>query len=133
MTRIIISVKQKKITLKIKNTFSHFFSEPVDFSFRRAENDGLSDRKSIVQIAQGVKFPLFSLDSDEKLFDSLQRQFITFYENSDRIGHEFMSHFQNFMRKSSGNQNNLKIFCDYQNQKSRECVFIRGIDPKAFP
>ena len=35
-----------------------------------AENDGLSDGERVVEIAKGVKLPVFLFDGDEELFDA---------------------------------------------------------------
>ena len=62
-------------------SLSHFLSEPVDLAFRIAENNGLRDSQRVVKIAESVEFPLFTFDSHEELFDSLERKFITEIES----------------------------------------------------
>jgi hypothetical protein len=38
--------------------------EPVDLSSGRAEDDGLSDGNSLVQVAKSVELPVLLLDGD---------------------------------------------------------------------
>ena len=42
-----------------------------------AEDDRLCDGESVVEITEGVKLPLLSLDGHKELFDAFQRQLIT--------------------------------------------------------
>lgn len=37
-----------------------------------AEDDSLSDGESIIQVTQGLQFPFFHLNGDEKLFNTFQ-------------------------------------------------------------
>ena len=57
--------------------FAHLFRQPVDLALSVAEDDSLRDGQRIVQIAQCVKFPFFTFNGNEKLFDAFQSQFIT--------------------------------------------------------
>ena len=72
-----------------------------------AKDDGLSYRESVVQVAQGVKLPVFLFHCHEELFDAFQCQFITFHENADGVGHKFGGHFQNIVRQSGTQDNDL--------------------------
>lgn len=49
----------------------------TDLPLGVAEDDGLCDGQSVVQIAQRVKLPLLSLHGDEELLYSLQSQLVT--------------------------------------------------------
>merc|ERR1719316_2193466 len=62
---------------------AHLLSEPIDLLFCVAEYDGLCDCKRIVEITQGVKFPLLTLDRDKELLDAFQGEFVTLYQNAE--------------------------------------------------
>lgn len=64
-----------------------------------AENNSLGDCKGVVEVAQRIKFPLFALDGNKELLDSLQCQFITLHENAYWIGHELARHLQYLVRQ----------------------------------
>jgi len=72
--------------------FSHFASEPFYFVALVAENHGLCHCERIVEIAQGLKFIVLLLDSDEKLLYSIQGQLVTLDQDLERIVHEFVCH-----------------------------------------
>ena len=57
--------------------FAHLFRQPVDLALGVAKDDSLRDGQRIVQITQCVKFPFFTFNGHEKLFDAFQSQFIT--------------------------------------------------------
>ena len=50
-----------------------------------AKDDSLRDGECVVEIAESVELPLFSLDGDEELLDSFQRQLVTLHQNADWI------------------------------------------------
>lgn len=77
------------------------------FSACVAENHCLSDSEGIVQVTQGVEFPIFLFNSDEELFDAFKGQFVTFHKNSNGIGHELCRHLQNVIGQCCAKQNNL--------------------------
>lgn len=87
--------------------FSHLFGKPVNLSFRRAEDDSLGNGERVVEVAKCVKLPFLSLDGDEKLLDTFERQFITLDEDSDGVGHELVSHLEDLVRESGGYQTDL--------------------------
>ena len=57
--------------------FPHLVREPVYLAFGVAEDHSLGDSESVIEVAQGVKLPLFSLHSHKELFDTLQGQLVT--------------------------------------------------------
>jgi len=63
------------------------------------EDDGLCDRQCIVQVAESVELPFLFLHRDEELLDSLERQLVTFNEDTNRVSHEFGRHLQNVVRE----------------------------------
>lgn len=68
-----------------KIDLSHFISEPFDFTFGITEDYSLGNGKSVIEVAKSVKFPFFFFDSNEKLFNSVQCEFISFDKNIDGI------------------------------------------------
>jgi hypothetical protein len=60
-----------------------------------AEDNSLRDSESIVEITQGVEFPLLLFHSDEELLDAFQGQLVTLDQNSDGVRHELVRHLEN--------------------------------------
>lgn len=94
-------------TADSKVRLSHLLCQPVNLASCVTENDRLRNRQSVVQITKRVKLPVFLFDGDKELLDSFKSQFITLDENSDRVGHELGSHFEDVMRESGGDNNDL--------------------------
>jgi hypothetical protein len=61
----------------------------------------------VVEITKGIEFPVLLFNSDEELLDSLECQLVSLDENPDGVRHEFGGHFQNIVRKGSGDDNDL--------------------------
>jgi hypothetical protein len=97
----------------------HGIGEPIDLSSSVAEDDGLSDGESIVQVAKRIELPLLLLDSDKELFDAFESKLITLDQNADRIGHELGSHFKNLVWQSGGNQQHLQHMCQLRLTRAR--------------
>ena len=68
----------------------HFLCQPVHLPPGVAENDSLGNSNGLVEITQGVEFPLLFLYRDIELFDTFKGQLVSFDENSDWITHEFL-------------------------------------------
>lgn len=51
--------------------FDHFLGEPFNLAFGVAEYYSLSDGETVVQVAESVELPLFLIDSNKELFDTL--------------------------------------------------------------
>ena len=54
----------------------HVLLQPVDLATCVAVDDGLGDGEGLVQIAKGVEFPLFPLDGNVELLDTLEGEFV---------------------------------------------------------
>ena len=50
---------------------SHLVGQPVNLLLGVAEDHCLSDRECIIQVAEGIEFPLFLLHSHEELLNAL--------------------------------------------------------------
>ena len=55
----------------------HLLRQPLHLPLGVAEDDRLGDGERVVEVAEGVKLPLFLLNGDKELLDAFQRQFIT--------------------------------------------------------
>lgn len=87
----------------------HLLGEPVDFAAGVAEDDGLGDGDGLVKIAQGVELPLFLLDSDVELLDTLKGKFVPLDEDTDRVTHKLLGDFEDVGGHRGGEQDDLSI------------------------
>jgi hypothetical protein len=71
-----------------------FVSQPIDLSARIAENNGLRDGDSFIQIGEGVEFPIFLFDGNVELFDTFESEFVFLDEDADGIPHELLGYFK---------------------------------------
>lgn len=95
------------VTYHCEISFTHLLGEPVDLSLGVAEDDSLSNGERVVQITQGVEFPIFFLDGDEELLDSFKGKFITLDQDPDGVCHEFRCHFEDIVWESSRKDDDL--------------------------
>lgn len=86
---------------------SELVGEPVDLSSSVAEDDCLGDGDSLVQVRKSVKLPVFLLDRDVELFDTLESELGLLDENSNRVPHELGGNLENILRHGSRKKNNL--------------------------
>jgi len=63
----------------------HFFCQPIDLSSGIAKNDGLSNGKGLVQIAQGVQLPFLAFHTDVELTNTFEGQFLFFWPGCVRV------------------------------------------------
>lgn len=123
-------------TADSKVRLSHLFCQPVDLASGVTENDRLRNSQSVIQITKRIKLPVFLFDGDEELLDSFKSQFITLYEDPDRVGHKLGSHFEDIMREGSGDNNDLgggrKVSVDVVNLVLETLVeeFVRFVKNK---
>lgn len=85
------------------------FSQPVDLSSGRAEDDGLGNGEGLVQIAQGVELPVLLFDGDVELSDTFQGQFLLLDQDSDRVSHKLLGNFQDIGGHGGGQQDDLSL------------------------
>eukprot|EP00732_Lithocolla_globosa_P004434 Lithocolla_globosa_v1_NODE_4093_length_1512_cov_867.723404.p2 type:complete len:244 gc:universal NODE_4093_length_1512_cov_867.723404:197-928(+) len=90
----------------------HFFCQVVDLSSGVAENNSLCNCECFVEIAEGVEFPIFTLDSNVKLLDTFKGQFVALDQNTDGIAHKALGHFQYFGWHGGRQQHNLNTSGD---------------------
>lgn len=86
---------------------AHLLGEPVDLAASVAEDDGLGDCERVVEIAESVEFPFLLLDGDKVLLETLESEFVTLDEDTDRVGHEFGRHVEDIVGEGSGDDHYL--------------------------
>ena len=74
---------------------AHLVGQPVDLTPGITEDDSLCDRQGVVEVAERVEFPFFFLYGDEVLLQTLERQLVTFDEDTNGISHELGCHVKN--------------------------------------
>ncbi|KAK5624747.1 hypothetical protein RRF57_000463 [Xylaria bambusicola] len=80
-------------------TGGELVSEPVNLSACVAENDGLGNSDSLVQIRECIEFPFFLLNSDGKL--------VFLDEDTNWVAHELGSDLEDILRHRGREKNNL--------------------------
>ena len=88
-------------------TGSELVGEPVDLSAGVAEDDGLSDGDSLVQVREGVELPLLLLDGDVELLDTLQGKLILLDQNANGVTHELGGDLEDVLGHGGGEKDNL--------------------------
>lgn len=88
-------------------TGSKLVSEPVNLSPGVAENDGLGDGDSFVEIGQSVELPVLLLNSDVELLDTFEGKFGLLDEDTDRVAHELGGNLENVLGHGSGQKDDL--------------------------
>lgn len=88
-------------------TGSQLVGEPVDLSAGVAENDGLGDGDSLVEVRECVEFPLFLLNSNVELLDTLEGKFLLLDQDTDGVTHELGGHLQDVLGHGSRKQGDL--------------------------
>ena len=87
----------------------HLVSQPIDLPACIAEDDGLSNRHRLIQIAKRIKLPLFLFYRNIELLDTFECQLITLHENPNRVPHEFLRHIKHFRRHRGREKDYLNI------------------------
>ena len=85
----------------------HLLREPVHLTLGVAEDDGLGDGESVVQVAERVELPLLPLHGYEELLDALQCQLVTLDQDPDGVGHELAGHLEDLVGQSGGDEADL--------------------------
>jgi hypothetical protein len=81
--------------------------QPVDFPASVAEDDGLGDGDSLVQIGKGVELPLFLFDCNVELLDTFEGKFSLLDQNADRVAHELGGNLQHVLWHGGREQDDL--------------------------
>lgn len=88
-------------------TGSELVGEPVNLSAGVAEDNGLCDGDSFVQIGESVKLPVLLLDSNVELLDTLKGKLSLLDKNSDWVAHEFGGDLKDVLWHGGGQKNDL--------------------------
>lgn len=81
--------------------------EPVDLSPRVAEDNGLGDGYSLVQVAQRVQLPVLFLDCNIELLNTFESELGLLDENADWVAHELRGDLEDVLWHGGGEQNHL--------------------------
>jgi hypothetical protein len=74
-----------------------------------AENNALLNFKVFVKFHEGQEFPLFFINGDVELFDTIQGQFFILHQDSGGITHEFLGNFQNLWGHGGREETDLDV------------------------
>jgi hypothetical protein len=80
----------------------------IDLLFHIAENDALLNLEILVQFDQCEEFPLFFVDWDVELFNTVESKFFVFDEDGGGVAHEFLGDFKDLRGHCGGEQADLK-------------------------
>jgi hypothetical protein len=82
-------------------------SEPVDLFAGVAEDDGLGDGDSLVQVGEGIELPLLLLNGNVELLDTFQGKLVLLDQNADGVTHELGGDLKDVLGHGGREQNNL--------------------------
>ena len=101
---------------------AHLVSQPVNLAAGVDKDDTLRDGKSLVEVTESVKLPLFLLDVDIELLDALESQLISLDKDADWFVHELAGDFKRFWGHSGREDTNL----DPGGQKLENLIDLEG-------
>jgi hypothetical protein len=90
-------------------TLTHLVSQPVNLAAGVGKDDALGDGQSLIQVAQSVKFPVFLVNIDIKLFDTFQGELIALDKNTNWLVHKLASDFKSLGGEGSGEDSHLNL------------------------
>merc|ERR1711931_452999 len=93
-------------------TLVHLLSQPVDLPPGVAEDDSLGNGEGLVEVAQGVKLPLLTLDRDVELANTLEGELLLLNEDADRVPHEPGGHLKHLLGHCSGQKDHLNLLVE---------------------
>ena len=88
-------------------TLGELLGEPVDLPAGVAEDDGLGDGNGLVEIGQGVQFPVLLFNSNVELFDTFEGKLGLLDQDTHRVTHEFGGNLQDISGHGGRKKNNL--------------------------
>lgn len=86
----------------------HLLSQIVDLPAGVAEDDGLGDVQSVVEIAEGVELPVLLLDINVELADTFQGQLLALHQDLDGVVHEPLGDLESVRGHGGRAQHNLE-------------------------
>ena len=90
-------------------TLTHLVGQPVNLAAGVGKDDALGDGQSLVQVAQSVKFPVFLVNINIKLFDAFQGKLIALDKNTNWLVHKLASDFKSLGGEGSGKDSHLYL------------------------
>lgn len=87
--------------------FPHLFCEPLDLLFLVTKYYGLRDSERVIKIEKRLAFVLLFLDINEKLFNTVESELISFDQDFQGLAHELVGHLEDLLGKSSRDNNTL--------------------------
>jgi hypothetical protein len=88
-------------------TGSELVGKPVDLPSCVAEDNGLGNGDGLVKIGKGVQFPIFLLDGNVELLDTLEGKLGLLDQDTDWVAHELCSDLEDILWHGGGKENNL--------------------------
>ena len=88
-------------------TSSELVGEPVDLAASVAEDDGLGDGDGLVKIGEGVELPLFLLNGNVELLDTLKGKLLLLDQDADGVAHELGGDLEDVLGHGGGQEGNL--------------------------
>ena len=84
-------------------------SKPIDLSAGVAEDDGLGDGDSLVQVGESVKLPVLLLDGNVELLDTFQGKLVLLDQDADGVAHELLGDLKHVCGHSSREEDDLGV------------------------
>lgn len=81
----------------------------VDLSLGVAENDGLGDRDSLVQVAEDLELVLLLVNVNVELLDTFKSKLVLLNKNADGVAHEFGGDLKNILGHGGRQKNDLNL------------------------
>ena len=88
-------------------TGSELLGEPINLSAGVAEDDGLGDSDSLVEIREGIELPLLLLNGNVELLDTLEGQLGLLDEDADGVAHELGGDLEDVLGHGGGKEDDL--------------------------
>lgn len=88
-------------------TGSQFVGQPVDLPAGVAEDNGLGDGNGLVEIGEGIKLPIFLLNSNVELLNTFEGQFSLLDQDTDGVAHELGGNFEDVLGHGSREKDDL--------------------------
>lgn len=89
--------------------FSELSFEFFDSLLGVAVNDSLGNFDVVVKFNEGIELPVFSVERDVELLDTVEGQVVVLNEDNSGVSHELLGDFQNFRSHGGGEECDLDV------------------------
>ena len=103
-------------------TGSELVGEPVDLPAGVAEDDGLGDGDSLVQVGESVELPVLLLNSNVELLNTFEGKLVLLDKDTDGVAHELGGDLEDVLGHGSGQKDDLGAL----GQKLEDVVDLLG-------